>query len=221
MSTNQTKSNTPTPSDQVNVVSVGPLKFYKDEPTCQISKSQTESMLKERASSLLASEANSYNSKNSIPLQTSFLFSEPTISSIKTSPNDTLTGAPSMASSSVSSVSPNPSLPLMGTKNDGGKPDWSLLPPMALDEVVRVLDFGAKKYAPYNWASGIKYSRVFAAAMRHLWAWWRGEDNDSETGISHLAHANVCLLFLLQYRKTRAEFDDRPVEHYKVKGTDE
>lgn len=39
--------------------------------------------------------------------------------------------------------------------------------------------------------------RYFAAAMRHLWAWWTGEERDAETGESHLAHAACCVLFLL------------------------
>jgi len=103
-----------------------------------------------------------------------------------------------------------------GTKYDSGKIGVHLLPPEPLLEIARVLDFGAKKYAPYNWTKGIQYSRVFGAALRHLWSWWRGEDKDPETGISHLAHAGCCVLFLLQYETTRRSFDDRPVKEYSV-----
>jgi hypothetical protein len=100
---------------------------------------------------------------------------------------------------------------MSGTKHDGGKLPWHLLPFDAIEQVVRVLDFGAKKYAPRNWEKGIAHSRVFAAAQRHLTSWWRGEDNDPETGLSHLAHAACCTLFMLAFvtRKTPG-VDDRP-----------
>lgn len=101
-----------------------------------------------------------------------------------------------------------------GAKLDSGKVGVHLLPPDPLIQIAKVLDFGAKKYAAYNWTKGIKYSRVYGAALRHLWAWWKGEPCDSETGLSHLAHAGCCVLFLLQYEATRKEFDDRPIKEY-------
>jgi hypothetical protein len=104
-----------------------------------------------------------------------------------------------------------------GVKFDNGKVGVHLLPPGPLLEIAAVLDFGAKKYAAYNWTNGIAYSRVYGAALRHLWAWFRGEDSDPETGLSHLAHAGCCVLFLLQYVRTRQSFDDRPVKEYAAK----
>lgn len=100
-----------------------------------------------------------------------------------------------------------------GTKHDDGKIPLDLWSPDALEETARVLAFGASKYEPYNWAKGIKYNRVFAALLRHLWAFWRRERNDKETGLHHLAHAMCCLMFLLHYEMNRRryrEFDDRP-----------
>lgn len=86
-----------------------------------------------------------------------------------------------------------------GKKYDGGKPRYDLVPPMALEEMVKVLTFGAEKYAPDNWrlVDGWQW-RYFAAAQRHLWAWQRGEKVDPETGLSHLAHASCCLYFMLE-----------------------
>jgi hypothetical protein len=104
---------------------------------------------------------------------------------------------------------------LEGTKYDTGKVGVHLLPSDALIEIARVLDFGANKYAAYNWTKGIKWSRLVASTLRHVWAWFKGEDKDPESGLSHLAHAGCCILFLLQYEKTRRSFDDRPVNEYK------
>lgn len=84
---------------------------------------------------------------------------------------------------------------MSGTKHDTGKLPLHLLPTDALEEVARVLSFGAAKYSERNWETGMAWSRLYAAALRHLWAWWRGADRDEETGLSHLAHAACCVLF--------------------------
>ena len=96
-----------------------------------------------------------------------------------------------------------------GRKDDSAKLRWDLLPPDATEEIVKVLMFGAQKYGDYNWARGMKWSRMFAALMRHMWAWWRGEGRDPETGLTHLAHAGCCLLFLLSYELRQIGEDDR------------
>jgi len=98
-------------------------------------------------------------------------------------------------------------------KHDETKTPWALLPFDAVEAVVEVLRFGAKKYGDRNWeqGEGFLYSRLYSAAMRHLTAWWGGQDADPETGCSHLAHAACCILFLLAYRlRGQHESDDRP-----------
>lgn len=95
-------------------------------------------------------------------------------------------------------------------KADGGKRRLDLVPVGPLLDIADVLTFGANKYADRNWEKGFPYGRVYGAAMRHLLAWWNGEDRDPETGMSHLAHAATCLMFLLEYEHTLAGEDDRP-----------
>lgn len=97
-----------------------------------------------------------------------------------------------------------------GHKDDATKARYDLIPPEALEAYAAVLTFGAKKYADRNWETGMRWGRCFGAAMRHLWAWWRGEDRDPETGLSHLAHAMFCIGALLTYEITHREHDDRP-----------
>lgn len=102
--------------------------------------------------------------------------------------------------------------PLAGAKYDADKPQWALLPYDAINEIVKVLDYGAKKYAARNWEAGIAWSRVFSALMRHAWKWRQGENKDEETGISHLAHCGCCIVFLIAYElRGMKTFDDRPV----------
>ena len=99
---------------------------------------------------------------------------------------------------------------LGGRKDDFGKSRYDLLPPELLDGVARVLTFGAGKYGERNWEKGMSWGRPFAALMRHMGAWWRGEAADPETGMSHLWHAGCCIAFLIAYEARRGGTDDRP-----------
>jgi hypothetical protein len=98
------------------------------------------------------------------------------------------------------------SKPQQGVKYDEDKLQWTLLPFRALKEVVAVLGFGAKKYAPDNWQRVPDAStRYVDAAFRHLTDWQLKERLDGETGKSHLAHAICCLLFLLWFEQEERE----------------
>lgn len=96
-----------------------------------------------------------------------------------------------------------------GVKHDGEKVRMDLLPAFALEEIAKVMTFGAKKYEAHNWKKGIAYSRLIGAALRHLLAWARGEELDPESGLTHLAHAGCCIVFLIWTHKFRADLDDR------------
>lgn len=116
----------------------------------------------------------------------------------------------------VEMVAEAPNAPVLteGAKFDGDKLMTELYPVDAYMGTCRGLTYGAKKYAPRNWEKGIKFGRVFGALLRHLFAWWKGEDVDPESGLHHLDHAGCCLAFLQQYttqRERYAAFDDRPI----------
>lgn len=86
-----------------------------------------------------------------------------------------------------------------GKKYDQGKPMFSLIPPLAEQEVAKVLTFGAQKYAPDNWRYvDESFSRYLSAARRHINMVQLGESHDPETGLHHYAHAICCLMFLLE-----------------------
>ena len=98
---------------------------------------------------------------------------------------------------------------MAATKHDQGKPGMHLIPGEALNEIAKVLDFGAKKYSAHNWRQGFKWSRLAGAAMRHIVAWIGGEDKDPESRLSHLAHACCCLMMLLAHEENLYGEDDR------------
>jgi hypothetical protein len=94
-------------------------------------------------------------------------------------------------------------------KFDDGKLPFHLLSTEAMNQTAAVLAFGAEKYAEHNWRKGFVWSRPLSAAMRHITAFNAGEDKDPESGLSHLAHAACCIMFLLEFEKTHKELDDR------------
>lgn len=92
-------------------------------------------------------------------------------------------------------------IPVIGTKADGGKPMPRLLHESmagAVASVVDVLSFGARKYSDDNWKN-VEPKRYTDALYRHLNAHHKGEANDAESGLPHLAHAACCVLFLLHH----------------------
>lgn len=99
-----------------------------------------------------------------------------------------------------------------GNKNDAGKLRLDLLPFDALESVAQVMAWGAAEHGDCNWELGMSSRRVFAAASRHLWSWFKGEDFDKASGLPHLAHCATNVLFLLAYqlRPCLSRNDDRP-----------
>lgn len=89
--------------------------------------------------------------------------------------------------------------PNSATKYDTDKNRLELLPFEALEEVGWVMTYGAKKYAAHNWRKGFTIPRVLGAALRHIFAYLRGETRDPESGHSHLAHACCMLLFAITF----------------------
>ena len=92
------------------------------------------------------------------------------------------------------------------------KPPLHLIPPAAeiLESVV--MGLGARSTAHSNWRStNVKASVYIAAARRHLLQWFDGQDDDPESGVSHLAHARACLGILLDALATGHLVVDRPV----------
>lgn len=86
-----------------------------------------------------------------------------------------------------------------------------VLPAPALAEVALAALDGAEKYGAYNWRDdGIVASNYYNAAMRHMMAWWEGEQDAKDSDIHHIAHAAASLIILLDAIKFGNITDDRP-----------
>lgn len=88
-------------------------------------------------------------------------------------------------------------------KADNGKLQWSLMPFEQLEDVVKVLMNGAKKYSVDNWKKCDDTKRYEDALLRHVVAYVKGDKVDLEDNISHLAHAVCNCLFLMYFDKEK------------------
>jgi hypothetical protein len=85
------------------------------------------------------------------------------------------------------------------------------MPAPVLMECGLVKLHGDLKYGEYNWRDvGVRASIYYDALMRHMMAFWEGEDNDPDSGISHIAHAMTGLAVLRDSMIQGNWVDDRP-----------
>lgn len=102
----------------------------------------------------------------------------------------------------------------MGNQEAGrfseGKIRHDLVAPWALNEIARVYTYGTIKYDDDNWWKGLKWKKdVFGCILRHIWKWFRGERDDDESGLHHLAHAAWNCMTLMEYERNNIGTDDR------------
>ena len=95
-------------------------------------------------------------------------------------------------------------------KNDSEKLRWDLLPIEPIEDIIRVLMFGASKYEENNWKNGSSkkdMDRTYAAALRHLTAWKKGEECADDSGLLHLSHAACDIIFMIYHSLTKKEME--------------
>lgn len=88
---------------------------------------------------------------------------------------------------------------------------FDLVPPMAEWALAEHYGRNVGKYEERNWEKGTAWSLNYAAARRHLTAWWAGEDLD-EDGASHLMALAWHAFALYTFAETHKELDDRPAK---------
>jgi hypothetical protein len=90
------------------------------------------------------------------------------------------------------------------------KTPLGLIPAPAMEQTALVHKLGAEKYGAYNWRkTGVCASTYVHAILRHLNAWRDGEDNDRESGLSHIAHIGASCNILLDAAACGRLEDDR------------
>lgn len=91
------------------------------------------------------------------------------------------------------------------------KVPFSTVPMEVVAEIGLGMMEGAMKYGRHNYrAIGVRGSVYFDATMRHLVSWWEGEDNDPDSGLSHISKALASLAVLRDAMINDMLTDDRP-----------
>lgn len=75
------------------------------------------------------------------------------------------------------------------------KPQWHLVHLQSLEPMIRVLEFGAKKYAPDNWKKPMDKKQILNSMMRHLAKLMDWEELDQESNLEHIGHIMCNALF--------------------------
>lgn len=92
------------------------------------------------------------------------------------------------------------------------KPNYSRIPFDALEEVAKVLAFGAEKYGERDWEKGVLFSERFSSMLRHQKLFFQdGKIYDIESGLRHTAHiaCNALIILACELRELKG-VDDRP-----------
>lgn len=86
-------------------------------------------------------------------------------------------------------------------KFDKGKARYDLIPPEFMDAIAKMYGMGAVKYGDGNWekGTGLAYSRLFSALMRHAWAFIRGETFDPVDGQHHMLSVAWCAIAVFTF----------------------
>lgn len=91
------------------------------------------------------------------------------------------------------------------------KVPMSTVPATVLAEIGVAMLEGASKYGRHNYrAVGVRGSVYYDGVMRHLMAWWEGEDLDPDSGMSHVTKAITSLVVLRDAMMQGKFTDDRP-----------
>lgn len=113
---------------------------------------------------------------------------------------------------------PYPSEALVSYPDDNPKTQFGvkktplhLVPTAGIEAEAWAFQCGADKYGAYNWREKtISSSVYYAATLRHLQAWWNGEELDAESGHPHLGHARACLNMIMDGALHGKLNDNRP-----------
>jgi len=90
------------------------------------------------------------------------------------------------------------------------KAPMSTVPANVMAELGVAMLEGAAKYGRHNYrTAGVRASVYYDGVMRHLMAWWEGEDIDPDSGISHVTKAIASLTVLRDAMMQQMWDDDR------------
>lgn len=82
-----------------------------------------------------------------------------------------------------------------------GKTRWSLVHFPSLEPMVKVLEYGCKKYEAENWKKPMDKKQILNSMMRHLVRLMEDEELDSESNLKHIGHI-LCNAMFYSYHSS-------------------
>ncbi|QHZ59813.1 dATP / dGTP pyrophosphohydrolase [Alteromonas phage vB_AmeM_PT11-V22] len=76
----------------------------------------------------------------------------------------------------------------------------------ALKDMVAVMEFGANKYERNNWQRGFPKDKLLDSMLRHIDAFYSGEDVDPESGLPHVGHIMCNAAFLAYHFGSQSKY---------------
>ena len=92
----------------------------------------------------------------------------------------------------------------LGNRFNAGKLQWSLIDFTAIEDMVRVLEFGKSKYGEDNWKKGLVQKQTLDSLSRHLIELMKGNPIDEESKLPHIAHVMANAMFYAHFEKKEA-----------------
>lgn len=157
-------------------------------------------------------ETNYLIASGTLPLSASFW--EPTSMNL---PDSTNLSSPQDEPERSSIMTPKTEVPATeAVKYDTGKPDFTLVPIEAMEMMAEGFAYGARKYRRSNYRqSGLEWTRLAAACLRHVYQWLFVSTIDAESGCNHISLA-LCSLAMLAFQiKNHPETDNRNLKEPK------
>lgn len=94
-------------------------------------------------------------------------------------------------------------------RRNSGKLRWSLVDFSSLEEMLKVLEWGAEHYGFDNWKKGLHREEILESIQRHTIKLLNKEEVDTETGISHAAHIMCNTIFYLYHHRNNSFSKER------------
>lgn len=102
------------------------------------------------------------------------------------------------------------------------KPKVSDVPPVALFALGAAMSDGATKYGRFNWRdTSVTASVFYDAILRHLTAWYNGENHAPDSKVHHLGHIMASCAILLDAERHKVFHDDRDKREPRANTKDE
>ena len=90
-----------------------------------------------------------------------------------------------------------------------GKLRWDLVDWSSVEEMLKVLEFGAIKYSADNWKKGLNKKEILESTQRHLISLFQDETKDPESQLHHAGHIMCNMLFYLYHDRNKSFVTER------------